>query len=152
MPHITLVYPFRPREQFDAVSGGLRAACAHIGPFELQLRDFRTFAHGRGSHTLWLVPTPSGPLIDLQAALEAVVPDCSDTSAYAGGFTPHLSVGQARGKSAAGQLADALQAAWRPLQLRVNAVHLIWRGRPPNDVFCIDRGISLGGDVRQSAG
>ena len=33
MPHATLIYPFRPRERFDAAVGPLRDAGRRIEPF-----------------------------------------------------------------------------------------------------------------------
>ncbi|MBN1643083.1 MAG: 2'-5' RNA ligase family protein [Anaerolineae bacterium] len=143
MPHITLIYPFHPREAWQADLAPLTRACAGIAPFEVALPAFGTFDHGR-SHTLWLAPTPVAPLIALQEALWRAVPDCADTRRHGGGYTPHLSVGQAGGAGAAAALLAALEATWTPLRFTAHAVHLIWRGDPPDDVFRIGREIALG--------
>jgi 2'-5' RNA ligase len=143
MPHINLIYPFRPREQFDVLDRPLREVCRAVEPFTVKLREFRQFRHRGGRRTLWLAPEPREPLQALQAALEAIVPDCNEQSRHTDGFTPHLSVGQARGARSATLLAE-LQASWRPLGFPVSRISLIWRGDPPDDVFRVDRRIELG--------
>lgn len=144
MPHVTLLYPFRPREQFDAVEPELRAACERIEPFDVRLAKFHHFRHGRGSFTLWLAPEPREAIVGLQAALESAIPDCNDVSRRADGFTPHLSVGQVRGQGAMDELKAQLQASWEPVAFRAESISLIWRADPADDVFRVDRTIELG--------
>ncbi len=144
MPHVTLLYPFRPREEWTAdLLHGLRLACGRVPPFEVELAEFHTFQH-RDSYTLWLAPEPSAHLVDLQGTLWQVTPDCDDTRRHAGGFTPHLSVGQARGQGRASALQAELQATWTPLRFRVSEVQLIWRDEPPDDIFRVERRVPLG--------
>jgi 2'-5' RNA ligase len=147
MPHVTLVYPFRPREELDALAGPLAAACRQVEPFELELAEFRWFAHGGRSFTLWLAPEPAAAMQRLQAAVESAVPDCDDQSSFANGFTPHLSVGQVRDEIRLHGLLADLRAAWQPLRCRVEDVRLIWRDDPPDDVFRVDRAFRLGAAV-----
>jgi 2'-5' RNA ligase len=152
MPHVTLLYPFRPRDDFDAVASPLRDVCHGIEPFEVRLAEFRHFRHGRDRYTLWLAPEPAETLRRLQAALESAVPDCNDVSRYADGFTPHLSVGQVRGDEARTALQSSLQAAWSAqggVSFPARHVSLIWRRPPPDDVFRVDRTIPLGGEELQ---
>lgn len=144
MPHVTLLYPFRPREQFDAVGQTLREACRRVKPFEVTLAEFHHFHHGRVKYTLWLAPEPADVMVALQAALESAVPDCNDVSAHRNGFTPHLSVGQVQGDDARQKLEARLQASWQTITFCADRVSLIWRDRPPDDVFRVDRKISLG--------
>ena len=148
MPHVTLLYPFRPREMFDEVAEVLRLAVAGVEPFEVHLRDFRHFRHGRASYTIWLAPEPLDALKQLQTALQAAVPDCDDVSRHAVGFTPHLSVGQLRGAAALDELIRSLRENWRPLTFGATQVSLIWRDAPPDDVFRVDRHIALGGQSK----
>ncbi|HUU82836.1 MAG TPA: 2'-5' RNA ligase family protein [Phycisphaerae bacterium] len=148
MPHVTLLYPFRVREQFDEVEAVLREAGRRVEPFEVRLGEFRHFGHGRSKYTLWLAPEPQDAMVRLQAALQSAVPDCDDASRHANGFTPHLSVGQVRGAEAMAELESQLQAAWSErggLSFVAREVSLIWRGAPPDDVFRVDRAIPLGG-------
>ena len=144
MPHITLIYPFRPPQEFDAVAVELARACAVFEPLDVALTSFRHFDHGRGRSTLWLAPEPSDELVELQSGLQTVVPDCADISRYPEGFTPHLSVGQVPAHEVL-SVRQALQASWRPIRFRVAEVSLIRRGQPPDDIFRLDRAIPLGG-------
>ena len=134
MPHVTLLYPFAPRGELPALLPALREACAALAPFEARLGTFGRFTHRGGRTTLWLAPEPREAFVRLQAALERAAPAYGHTSRFPGGFTPHLSVGQAPGHEAAA-LAAALGACWRPLVFRVAEVQLIAReGERPFEV------------------
>jgi 2'-5' RNA ligase len=56
MPHINLLYPFYPAEQFVEVVPRLATACARVSAFPVTLAEFRMFAHPSGRVTLWLAP------------------------------------------------------------------------------------------------
>lgn len=147
MPHITLVYPFRPRGEFDELSGPLREATGRIEPFTVTLSRFRFFRHGRWSFTLWLDPVPREPFLRLEEALTGVVPDLGEGSRNARGFAPHLSVGQVRGRDAprrARELREELESRWCPVEFVADGVCLIARDDPPDDVFRVAREVGLG--------
>jgi 2'-5' RNA ligase len=147
MPHVTLLYPFRPRHEFDDVVPALAAACRNIEPFEVRLDEFRSFRHGRASHTLWLAPEPQQAFTRLQSALQQAVPECDDVARHPPGFTPHLSVGQARDDKMAEALKAEFQSTWaarRGVVFRATEVSLIWRNPPPDDLFRLERVIPLG--------
>jgi len=144
MPHITLLYPFCPASEFDVVVEPLRQACAVVAPFEIALRRFDRFCHGRGRYTLWLAPEPAEVVSRLQSSLQAAVPDCDDVSRYPGGFSPHLSIGQATGDDVAADLQAELQSGRQPLTFVVSQISLIRRSPPSEDVFRVDRSIDLG--------
>ncbi len=144
MPHITLIYPFRPRSVFDSAAPALARVCASVASFQIKLAKFRCFQHGRERYTLWLAPEPAQSVVSLQERLWRTVPDCDDVRRMPGGFTPHLSVGQIQGRAQMRALVNRLQAQWEPLAFEVNAVSLIWREAPPRDVFRVDRLITLG--------
>ena len=144
MPHITLLYPFRPREEFATVAGRFSVPCAQIEPLRMQLREFRVFHQGQESYTLWLAPEPEDAIIGLQATLESVVPDCSDVRRYPSGFTPHLTVGQVRGHAIMARVRTALQASWQAVAFTVGEISLIWRGEPPDDVFRTIQTVKIG--------
>jgi RNA 2',3'-cyclic 3'-phosphodiesterase len=143
MPHITLAYPFRPVSEFETRTPLLVGACRAVAPFEIRLARLGLFEHRRRT-TLYLIPEPARPLRTLQAAIQAAVPDCDDVGRFAGGYTPHLSVGQVHASQAA-ELRIAWQAAWRPLTFTVTHACLIWRNNPPDDVFRIGQVLPLGG-------
>lgn len=144
MPHITMIYPFRPKEQFAMIAELFLDACQSIEPFEIQFLRFRFFHHGRQQYTLWLAPEPAEPVIALQTALWQVVPDCHETRRFKHGFTPHLSVGQVRGKAQMEQLREHLQSQWQPLTFPVKEISLIWRNQPPDDVFRVGQKVQVG--------
>jgi 2'-5' RNA ligase len=144
MPHITLLYPFAPRPSFPQLLPALRAACTEIAPFAITLARFGLFGHGRRGATIYLVPEPAAPLVALQRRLWESVPAYDDTRRHADGFTPHLSVGQARGTGEAQALREALESSWQALTFTAGAVQLIWRGEPPDDVFRAAHTLPLG--------
>ncbi|MEW6735622.1 MAG: 2'-5' RNA ligase family protein [Acidobacteriota bacterium] len=143
MPHITLIYPFRHRNEFGMLAGRLSQACAAIAPFELTLANFKFFHHRKQNYTIWLAPEPADALIGLQTALWQVVPDCDEVRRNEEGFTPHLSVGQVEGRESQTKLIKELQNSWQAVKFPVVEVSLIWRNDPPDDIFCIDRTIKL---------
>ena len=144
MPHVTLLYPFRPRPEFEAAAGRLAQACEGMLPFEVTLATFHVFEHGRESYILWLAPEPAEALLRLQTAMWQAFPDCDEVRQHAGGFTPHLSVGQVRSREKMEQLVSDWQRSWTPVRFQVAAVSLIWRDDPPDDVFRLGRAVRLG--------
>jgi len=100
MPHINLLFPFVPEDQFSYAVSKAERGLRSVTPFTVKFEDFGYFEHGR-SNTLYLKPQdePQGGLISLQAKLVALFPQCTDLeSKGATGFTPHLTVGQFVGK------------------------------------------------------
>ena len=146
MPHITLLYPFRPRHEFDQLAERFAAACEVIEPFQVELAEMRFFQHRRDSFTLWLAPEPKEALVRLQAVLGSVVPDCDDVVRHRDGFTPHLSAGHVRGELQMLALQRALQAAWQPITFTAREISLIWRDEPPGDVFRVGQTVRLGAE------
>jgi 2'-5' RNA ligase len=140
MPHITLLYPFRPRSELERLEPSLEAACAELPPLAIELAGFRFFSHPRAGWTLWLEPRPAAPLIELNRRLEALFPDCDDARRHPQGFTPHLSVGQVRGsKDEMLRVLAELEARWKPLSFRAEGASVICRDAPPRDVFQVHR-------------
>jgi 2'-5' RNA ligase len=144
MPNITLIYPFRPVSAFEQVTPLLTRVCRSLEPFEVKLARFDLLIHTRRKATLYLIPEPARALKEIQEALLEIVPECDDVNRFAGGFKPHLSVGQTRSKEAR-TLSAKLQATWQPLAFTLSNVYLIWRNDPPDDVFRVGPVLSLGG-------
>ncbi len=145
MPHVTLLYPFRPREEFDEVEPALRERACDCEPFKVALAEFSWFRHGRGRYTMWLRPEPAEPIVRLQTALMQAVPDCDDVARFASGFTPHLSVGQRRGKSELERTLAELSAEFEPVRFVVDRVAMIRRSGEAGGPFEVDRWVALGG-------
>ncbi len=143
MPHITLLYPFRPREVFEEISGRLGEVCGGLEAFEIELGSFDYFVHSPGSTTIWLVPEPTGKLLGLQKVLQEAFPECDDVSRYEEGYTPHLSVGQGGSVREALGLAKGLGRSWQSIRFPAKKVSLIYRRDKPDDIFRIHREFEL---------
>ncbi len=74
MPHINLLYPFYPRDQFQSerVIPKLEATCRQVPTFEVRLATFRYFTHGAKRATIWLDPEPREAFVHLQATLRDI--------------------------------------------------------------------------------
>ncbi len=145
MPHITVLYPFRPKHEFDTLEASLAGVCGGLERFEVTLTTFNVFAHARASYTIWLAPEPKELVTGLHTALWQVVPDCDDVRRYPQGFTPHLTIGQMRGDERLGKLLAELRATWQPVTFAVSHISLIWRNDRPDDVFRVGKRLHLGG-------
>jgi hypothetical protein len=86
--HVTVLFPFMPRERIDAAAlERARAAMVGIGAFRFRLGAIRRFPG-----TLCLAPEPAAPFIALTEALARAFPDYPP---YRGAFptiVPHLTV------------------------------------------------------------
>lgn len=142
MPHITLLYPFLPRAQFDEAVPGLLEVGRQSAAFQVTLATFQAFTHTFGKATIWLAPEPRHAFVTLQAALQAAFPAYNEQSRFPTGFTPHLSVGQAASARGRQHLLETLQAAWQPVQFTLTAIALIWR--EADGPFEVAHGIPLG--------
>ena len=58
MPHITLLYPFMPREQFGEALPRLLEVSRQSAAFQVTLATFQAFTHAFGKATIWLTPEP----------------------------------------------------------------------------------------------
>lgn len=144
MPHITLLYPFRPFRPSGGIEsdeGLIEAACAKIAPFEVTLGGAAYFPESR---TVWIDPEPSEPILDLQSVLMASFPDCDDSARYARGFVPHLSVGQSRD----GALRAMVDADWRPITFTADRISYVCRKDLPDDPFKVGREFPFGGNQK----
>ncbi|OJT24569.1 hypothetical protein BO221_15600 [Archangium sp. Cb G35] len=142
MPHVTLLYPFAPRDEVPALLPSLEAACAALSPFEAVLASFQVFQHRADRSTLWLAPEPREAFVRLQAVLQAAAPAYAHTSRFPSGFTPHLSVGQSGSATQVQALLERLGETWTPLVFQVTGVSII--AREGNRPFEVIRTLPLG--------
>jgi len=145
MPHVTLLYPFVPESRFAEAVERLRPAAEAVAAFEVSLGGFGCFVHGRRSATVWVRPEPAEALCRLQAALAGAMPWCDDVGRFAGGFTPHLSVGRFRGRGAAERAMGELAAGWQAVGFWVREVSLIARSGRPGEPFAARATLGLQG-------
>ncbi len=93
---------------------------------------------------MWLAPEPPEPIIELQSVLLASSPDCNDVNLHAGGFRPHLSVGQARSPSELEERLDRIRTRFDPIHILAEEIAMIRRAGK-DDPFEVDRLIPFGG-------
>lgn len=135
MPHITLLYPFTPRNKFQEVMPTLAKVAQQITPFSVTFTSFNAFRY-RKSCTLFLVPQPKNVIVELHRKLSQQLPDYDDTVRFSGGFNPHLSVGQFQHR-AINDAQQRLQNEWKPIQYEVDSMSLIYRSPETNDRFVV---------------
>jgi len=141
MPHITLLYPFLPKSIFTAFEKQFSSLCKEIPAFEIILSSFKSFNHGHQKFTIWLEPEPKSLIIDLQSKLLKIVPECNDVNLYKGGFTPHLSVGQIKGRKKLKDAIKTLQNSWKELKFTLSSIYLISREQDKSAKFHIQKQI-----------
>ena len=135
MPHITLLYPFAERRDFESVIPALAQVAQQVSPFSVEFVRFDAFRH-RKSCTMFLVPEPEDEIVRLHSVLLQQLPDYDDTTRFAGGFHPHLSVGQFQHRLLQTEQ-QRLQTEWQPLHCEMEAISLIYRSPETDDQFVV---------------
>ncbi|MFW9818210.1 MAG: 2'-5' RNA ligase family protein [Candidatus Thorarchaeota archaeon] len=143
MPHITLMYPFRPENEYYILKKSFSDKCKSIESFEIHLKEFNYFNHGKQRYTLWLNPKPNDLITNLQSKIQRIVPDCNDVIKYKNGFKPHLSVGQIQGKNNLIEIMNHLQNNWNEIYFLVNEIFFISREKSKTSKFAIKKRIKL---------
>ncbi|MFX0060443.1 MAG: 2'-5' RNA ligase family protein [Candidatus Hodarchaeota archaeon] len=142
MPHITLLYPFRPASEFDDLENKFSRVCSNINNFKIKLETFRYFSQKKSNFTIWIAPEPRNLIIELQSKLLEIVPDCNDVNLHKKGFIPHLSVGQFNGnKKVLFDLIDYLQQEWNQIAFNLNSIEFISRENHKSSRFQIQKQI-----------
>jgi len=135
MPHITLLYPFAERHDFGAIIPLLTKAAQQVSPFSIEFTGFDAFRH-RKSCTMFLVPEPEDEIVGLHSTLMHHLPEYNDTARFAGGFHPHLSVGQFQYHSLHTKQ-QQLQTEWKPIKCEMTTLSLIYRSPETDDRFVV---------------
>ncbi len=138
-PHVNLLYPFHD----DVPEGRLAEVCAKVEPFQVELGKPSSFGHRGGRFTIWFSPEPADRVRALQATLMAAFPDCDDVARHHAGYTPHLSVGQAHGRTAADALLREIEDTFPGVAFDLTEIVLMKRG--PDTPFAVAARIPLGG-------
>jgi len=147
MPHLSLLYPFAPPDQWERLFPRLIRVCSGLAPFTVRLSRFGHFKHDGGGFSIWVAPEDPLPLAHLHRELLWAAPGYRDTASFAGGFQPHLSLGQVARRASLAKLMEQFQQDWQPLEFEVRQVLLLRRGDPPEDSFGVVRGFALGADA-----
>jgi len=144
MPHINLLYPFRPEDEFESIELKFKETCNIIKPFIIHLNEFKFFSHRYNNFTIWLAPEPAEKVKELQLELLKLVPECNDVNRFKKGFTPHLSVGQVVGRTNLNKLLSELKKSWKTCSFKVNKVYFISRENKKSSQFKVKKTITLG--------
>jgi len=142
MPHITILYPFYPKSEFSWIIK--KFSEIKFESFDIRFEKLDFFHHKKENYTLWLKPGPPDKIIELQKKLLEYVPECDDVRKFKTGFTPHLSLGQIKGKSNLHSVKKELEYNWKPLSFIVKDIALIWRNKEnPRDPFEVIENVSF---------
>ena len=141
MPHITLLYPFRPESDYNKLESSFWELCTSIEPFVLKLKNIKFFAHGNQKFTIWLKPEPEDLIVNFQSKLLTLVPDCNDVNQFKNGFMPHLSLVQIKGKKRLYDVLESLQEYWIEIQFLLQEIFFIARTQDKSSRFEIKKRI-----------
>ncbi|KAA3658842.1 MAG: 2'-5' RNA ligase family protein [Calditrichaeota bacterium] len=137
MPHITLLYPFRPAETHVTLEKHFEEQLFSFPSFKLKLKKVSYFMSRNSSFTIWLQPEPARQIHQLQAELQQIVPDCDDVHKFPGGFHPHLSVASGRGTEQFKEILKKIKKQWKPISFPVSNVYLVSREHSQEERFTI---------------
>jgi len=144
MPHITMLYPFYPRSEFSSILKKFVKISGKVNSFKVQLEEIKYFQHKKENYTIWLKPEKSQEIIKLQKLLLSQAPNCDEVNKFKLGFTPHLSLGQIKGKANLNSVLKELEQIWNPIVFIVQDIAFIWRNNEnPRDPFKIIEKISF---------
>jgi len=134
-PHINILYPFVAKKYYKEALPLIKKALIGIKPFEITFKEIRYFEHKSKRCTLYLAPNPKEKMKELYSRLLKVFPFCNHQSSFKGGFTPHLSIGQAQNKIEAEKLLEEAKNELCPISFFVKSVYILSRNDPPDDIF-----------------
>jgi 2'-5' RNA ligase len=138
MPHINLLYPFRPKEEYDKVERDFVETLQRVEPFEISLKNFKFFRHKFQTYTIWLNPVPNEPIVRLQRELLKNTPECNDVNQFSGGYKPHLSVGQFTTYKIHKKI-NMLQDRWSEQRFTVSKIYFISRKNTRDSSFLVEK-------------
>lgn len=143
MPHISLIYPFRPESEYNSLEQQFLVVCKEIKPFEIKLKSFKYFNHGHQNFTIWIAPEPKNSITNLQKSFQLLVPDCNEVNLYKSGFSPHLSVGQIKGKKFLLDTIQQLETKWHEIKFTLNKIYFIAREKCKESLFQVKKVINF---------
>jgi 2'-5' RNA ligase len=139
--HITVLFPFKaPDELTPAVVADLGRLFARYGPFSFSLSELGTFPD-----TLYLVPTPGKPFVELTRAVHEQFPE---TPPYEGAFdeiVPHLTLARAPEEMPFERMVQEVEVdlgPQLPLEIRATEIDLLDNACGE---WCVNSTFALGG-------
>ncbi len=142
-PHVNILYPFLEKSTLDEAILQVREALRNVDTFEVELKKASYFVHKSGRCTVYLVPDPVERIREIHGLLLARFPYCTRQSSFEHGYTPHLSIGQARNRKTAEILSKEAAESICPLSFTIKSVFIMTRMDPPEDIFRVAHEIGL---------
>jgi len=139
-PHVNILYPFVPVDEFEEAAKRLALALTNTSQFDVTLEDIGHFEHGQKSCTAWLRPKETEQFAEVQRLCEEVFPHCNEVSTR-GQFVPHLTVGQCNDMDDVNNLIS--QVGWTPVSSQCGELCLISR-KGNDDPFEVHWRVALG--------
>lgn len=148
MPHINLIYPFVPEEQFGQIKQQLEPILHRHHPFPVRFdpSSFEFFKQKGEDCTYHLRPTGSQRVVELYKTIESNLRHVPTKKRQ---FEAHLTLGQ----TTTAHIDDVLRemtAQWTSFDFLVDRVYLISRENHPENLFTIKEEIILLGKDDQS--
>ncbi len=137
-PHITLAFPFMPRNLWPENLPKIVDCWKPFNRFGVTLAELKSFA-GEES-ILWLKPQDDGSLMRIRSAFEKCFPDYFVASEFA--FVPHLTIGFFNSEEALLQAQKLIAQQLRALSFMVDEVLYVTFEK--EDAWCIWDKISFG--------
>jgi len=139
MPHINLLYPFVPLDEFNEAAQLIRDAVIGFGSFSVELDQIAHFKNGKNSVTYHLRPSESSKkdIVDLQK-------DISDALEFKNKkqFNPHLTLGQCSKNDFDSEKQEA-SSLLGTISFQVNKVYMIARSDTEDTPYLILKEISI---------
>ena len=123
VPHVTVLFPFVPAAEIDAVSEDVAAHVRRLPGFDAALVAVRCFPEH-----VWLAPEPRARWVDLIEATCARYPDIRPYEGAVDSVEPHLTVGAATESTLTATIFTAAERELTrhlPLRFRVDTVSLL---------------------------
>ncbi|CAF1457117.1 unnamed protein product [Adineta steineri] len=141
MPHINLIYPFVPENNFDNIKVQLELICNRRKPFQIQFNQssFEYFKQRGDLCTYHLRPTMSTDIVELQKSIQNQLSNIIKTKR---GFEAHLTLGQTTTSEISNTLID-IKNKWTTIEFTVDRIYMISRENHPDNLFTIKKEILL---------
>ncbi|CAF1157808.1 unnamed protein product [Adineta steineri] len=141
MPHINLIYPFVPENNFDNIKVQLELICNQRKPFQIQFNQssFEYFKQRGDLCTYHLRPTISTDIVELQKLIQNQLSNIIKTKRA---FEAHLTLGQTTTSKISNTLID-IKNKWTTIEFTIDRIYMISRENHPENLFTIKREILL---------
>jgi len=141
MPHINLIYPFVPEENFENIKAQLEPILKRKKPFQIQFdqSSFDYFKQRGDDCTYHLRPKNSTDVVELQKLIQNQL---SNLIRNKRAFEAHLTLGQTTTSKISDILID-MKVKWKTIEFTVDRVYMISRENHPENLFTIKNEILL---------